>query len=119
MIKPTIGRVVWYWSDAAALNTQPDAQPCPALVAKVIADDRVNLAAFDEIGHSFPRPGVFLWQGEGERPQSEYCEWMPYQKTQAANQAGAVMPPASNSAVPVPSIAVIGSTTAVPPPLPK
>lgn len=85
MIKPTIGRVVWYWSAAAAWQ-HPDAQPNPALVTFIHSDDCVNLAVFDQSGDHKPVTTVVLWQGDGERPLGEHCEWMPYQKTVAAKQ---------------------------------
>lgn len=88
MIKPTIGRVVWYWPALRARNTQPQV----ALVTWIHSDTMVNLAAFDANG--FPEGGkgpVQLYQEtppEGEldvnRPEGEFCEWMPYQKGQAA-----------------------------------
>lgn len=78
MIKPTIGRVVWFWQD----STQQ--QPLPGIVCYVHDDTRINLATFDVNGNSQPRTSVFLWQGDSERPTSYFAEWMPYQKGQAA-----------------------------------
>lgn len=83
MIKPTIGRVVWFWPDSAFTRcTQPQA----ALIAWVHSDSVVNLAIFDANGKSSNRTGVPLFQGEGNRPESHYCEWMPYQIGQAAKE---------------------------------
>lgn len=84
MIKPTIGRVVWYH----ALDSTPDQQPQAAMVAYVHSDTMVNLGVFDMNG--MPGTGetsVFLWQGDrGDKPApgTRYCEWMPYQQGQAA-----------------------------------
>lgn len=79
MITPTIGRVVWY-NCPDYVNVQPHA----AIVTFVHSDTRINIAAFDSNGNSYPVTSVFLWQGEGERPVNEcFAEWMPYQKGQA------------------------------------
>ena len=80
MIKPTIGRVVWYHPQ----NAEPDDQPNAALVAYVWSDTLVNLAVFDSNGSAYNKSSVFLYQGDGEPPSSSYCEWMPYQQGQAA-----------------------------------
>jgi hypothetical protein len=82
MIKPTVGRVVWYWP----LNAEPQGQPQAALIAWVHSDTLVNLAVFDPNGNGYSRTSVLLYQGDGERPTGEICEWMPYQIGQAARQ---------------------------------
>lgn len=81
MIKPTVGRVVWFRPMSASENPQPLA----AIIAFVHDDKTVNLAVFDRNGESYPLEGVQLIQ-EGEMPcrPGGYCEWMPYQKGQAA-----------------------------------
>lgn len=79
IIKPTIGRVVWFW-----LGSNKDAeQPQAALIAWVHSDTEVNLAVFDANGIPYNRIQVPLYQGEGERPEGDHCEWMPYQIGQA------------------------------------
>ena len=80
MIKPTIGRVVWFHG----LN--PSDQPNAALIAYVHSDTLVNLAVFECNGVADHKTSVFLYQGPeySEKPQSYYCEWMPYQTGQAA-----------------------------------
>jgi hypothetical protein len=78
MIKPTIGRVVWYWEDGR------QKQPLPGLVCYVHSDTMVNLAIFDVNGVPKPCTSVFLYQGDSERPSVHFAEWMPYQKGQAA-----------------------------------
>lgn len=85
MIKPTIGRVVWFWP-LGSNPSRENSQPYPALVAFVYSDTCVNLAVFDRSGDHRPYQGVELWQGDGERPSGEHCEWMPYQKGQVAKQ---------------------------------
>lgn len=80
MIKPTIGRVVWFRPGGIPLERQP----LTALIAYVHSDTMVNLAIFDENGVASNKTSAFLYQGEGERPTGDYCEWMPYQQGQAA-----------------------------------
>lgn len=81
MIKPTIGRVVWYYSE----NHKPEDQPWAAIVCYVYSDTMVNLSVFDENGMGKAKTSVFLYQGEGDRPIGRsFAEWMPYQKGQAA-----------------------------------
>lgn len=81
MIKPTVGRVVWYW----VAQPSPQKQPLAAMVANVIDDSHVNLVVFDAEGNSHGEKNVTLIQEEGtEMTGSPYCEWMPYQKGQAA-----------------------------------
>lgn len=85
MIKPTPGRVVWY--------TPSDDDPTPkfkgellsATVARVISDRVVNLMVVGADGLTYGRHNVILLQDGDERPKiGRYCEWMPYQKGQAA-----------------------------------
>lgn len=78
MISPTVGRVVWYWN-----NPQTQKQPNAAIVAFVHTDTMVNLAVFDNLGIATSLSSVYLYQGEGERPTRNFCEWMPYQVGQA------------------------------------
>lgn len=80
MIKPTIGRIVWYWP------TTPDTQPRAAIVTRVWSDTCVNLAIFDPNGNAMSNPptSVLLLQEGNERPSGGgFCEWMPYQIGQA------------------------------------
>jgi hypothetical protein len=39
---------------------------------------------FDAGGNLFPRTSVWLRQDDDPPPTGMYCEWMPYQKGQAA-----------------------------------
>jgi hypothetical protein len=80
MIKPTIGRVVWFHPSG---STEQD-QPHPALIAHVWSDTCVNLAVFDSNGVSYNQTSVFLFPGGEGKPSSQYAEWMPYQQGQAA-----------------------------------
>ncbi len=81
MIKPSIGRVLWFYDE----NHSEGDQPKTALVCHVWSDTCVNLAVFDTNGNPTPgRTSVLLHQGEGERPARMFAEWMPYQIGQAA-----------------------------------
>jgi hypothetical protein len=80
MIKPTVGRVVWFYKYSPG---QGHKGPLAAHVAKVIDDSHVNLMVVDEDGNPRPEKNVYLKQGV-EDLASDYCEWMPYQKGQAA-----------------------------------
>jgi hypothetical protein len=85
VIKPTVGRVVLYHPAAnAAEGGFASAETCAAIVAHVWSDNCVNLAVFDANGVAHSRTSVYLLQDGNERPSSSYCEWMPYQKGQAA-----------------------------------
>lgn len=83
MIKPTIGRVVWYYKWG---KTQIDAneQPNAAIIAYVHFDTMINIGFFDSNGFARAAQSVQLLQDGDEMPQSPFCCWMPYQKGQAA-----------------------------------
>lgn len=83
MIKPTIGRVVWYHPNKGVTLA--------AIIAYVHSDVMVNLAVFDVNGVAYNQTSVFLYQNEPaqERPIEGFCEWMPYQIGQAAKTAEA------------------------------
>ncbi len=82
MIKPTVGRVVWFYSE----NHEDGKQPQAALVCHVWSDTCVNLAVFDANGVATNKTSVLLHQGEGERPSRLFAEWMPYQVGQAKKE---------------------------------
>jgi hypothetical protein len=87
MIKPTIGRVVWFHPGAwDHVNlTRPDpSQPLAALVVYVWSDRMVNLAVFDQNGIAHGRTSVPLVQEGDMVPAEFFAEWMPFQKGQAA-----------------------------------
>ena len=82
MIKPTIGRIVWFRPAGHAA----DAQPLAAIIAHVWSDTCVNLAVFSPNGQPMANPptSVLLLQEGNERPTGgNFCEWMPYQIGQA------------------------------------
>jgi hypothetical protein len=79
IIKPTIGRVVWFYPSE---HKEGD-QPCSAQIAYVHSDTCINIGYFDHNGNAKQATSVTLFHGEGERPKSYFCEWMPYQVGQA------------------------------------
>ncbi len=87
MIKPTVGRVVWYWRATADLKND---QPYAAIVTYVHGDSLVNLVAFSKSGNMEAHDDVSLRQPEDpEWITTPFCEWMPYQKAVAS---GAIPP---------------------------
>jgi len=83
MIMPTIGRVVLYRKSTGS-GTQPNA----AIITFVHSDRMVNLVVFNENGVAHGETSVTLMQTEEEASNPSFvgpfCEWMPYQKGQAA-----------------------------------
>ncbi|MES2247592.1 MAG: DUF2829 domain-containing protein [Pseudomonadota bacterium] len=95
IIIPTIGRVVWYrpaprtGSSGFSPHHTPNT-PYAAIVACVWNDALVNLSVFDANGTPHSRTSVALIQAGQEPPtDNAYCEWMPFQKGQAARQDAA------------------------------
>lgn len=89
MIKPTVGRMVWFWPGIGGARERGmaysnSAQPLAAQITYVHSDHMVNLAVFDQKGATFGVTSVELLQGDRRPPLGIYCEWMPYQKGQAA-----------------------------------
>lgn len=87
IIKPTVGRVVLFRPSSNSVEpgfSFYGQQPCAAVVAYVHSDTMVNLTVFDHVGNPHSRTSVPLVQDDDEYPQGSYCEWMPYQKGQAA-----------------------------------
>lgn len=95
MIKPTIGRVVWYWPTAYDLAQGMFAypgsdQPMAATVAFVHSDRMVNLSVVDHNGQAFEkRSATLLQDGDVVRDRAGYAEWMPFQKGQTARTEAA------------------------------
>lgn len=85
MIKPTVGRVVWFYPRGSSQEQQPLA----AIVAHVWSDACVNLAIFDANGCPMEKPptSILLIQPGNEVPTGgNYCTWMPFQVGQAKAQ---------------------------------
>lgn len=98
IIKPTIGRRVWYWpspQDRGETEHPPQSriqqgdrtQPCDAGIVYVHSDRLVNLTVADHNGVMHQRTSVTLRQPGDETPQGFYAEWMPYQAGQAKQAA--------------------------------
>lgn len=83
MIKPTIGRQVWFWRYGAE-PLDHNAQPEAATVVYVHADTLVNLQVLDHEGAARSETSVRLKQPEDSVWGPPYAEWMPYQVGQAA-----------------------------------
>lgn len=89
MITPTVGRIVHYHPQKRGLSTgdpgpDPGAKPLAATIAWVWSDTCVNLTVSDMNGNTYGKTSVLLIQDDNPVPDQFYCEWMPYQKGQAA-----------------------------------
>ena len=87
IIKPTVGRVVWYYPHASDGLYANNDGPLAGMIAKVWSDTCVNLGVLDGNGINHSRTSVYLYPGERmPRPAigTGFAEWMPYQKGQAA-----------------------------------
>lgn len=99
VIKPTVGRRVWFRPSAAFLASNPiltqfnPEQPMDAGIVYVHHDHMVNLIVTDHVGKTLAVPSVPLLAGQyvaGEDADVYCCcEWMPYQKGQAAKTEAA------------------------------
>lgn len=89
MIKPTVGRRVWYRPAKADARegfvVLDPAQPCDAGIAFVHGDRLVNITVADHRGVLHSMSEVKLLQDDDKAPEGRhYCEWMPFQKGQSA-----------------------------------
>jgi uncharacterized protein (DUF1501 family) len=90
MIKPTVGRVVWFTPKRSLTKStfggirEYDGQPMAATIAYVWTDHMVNLQVIDHDGTAHAKGSVPLIQDGEPKPDGFFCEWMPYQKGQAA-----------------------------------
>jgi hypothetical protein len=86
MIEPTVGRVVWYTpaTKAEMGRKDPGEQPLAAIIAHVHHAGLVNLMIIDREGECYWRTNVPLNQDPTITREPGTCEWMPYQKGQAA-----------------------------------
>lgn len=82
MIQPTVGRMVHFYIGQGS-------EPNAAIIAHVHNDRMVNLCVIDEGGGTTGVSSVPLVQEDDEKPLSYFCEWMPYQKGQAAKTEAA------------------------------
>lgn len=94
IIKPAVGRVVWFHpsknSAESGFSRHTEGEPYAAIVAHVHSDTMVNLSVFDANGVTHSRTSVTLVQGDADAPAyGFYAEWMPFQKGQAAKTEAA------------------------------
>lgn len=85
-IKPTVGRVVWFYVYVAG---QGHKGPLAGHVCQVHSDDCVNLMVINESGVPRSETSVKLVQSNEPPPNHDYCGWMPYQTGQAAKTEAA------------------------------
>lgn len=89
MIKPSIGRVVWFYPDAGFSNTNTpssNGEPLPALITRVWGDALINIGGFDANGKPFARTSVTLLGADDTAPDGMHATWMPFQLQQAKAQ---------------------------------
>jgi hypothetical protein len=92
IIKPTVGRVVWFYpskvTGEAGFASPVEGEPLAAIIAKVWNDKLINLTVFDANGVPHSRTSVALVQdGEPIPTNGYYATWMPYQVGQAKGAA--------------------------------
>lgn len=84
MIEPTVGRVVWFWEFGKTARDAGE-QPYAATIAFVNHKRSVNIGYLDHRGVTHSRTGILLLQDDDAPPESGcFCEWIPFQKGQAA-----------------------------------
>lgn len=83
MIEPTVGRVVWYWEHGKTMKDAGE-QPRAAMIAYVHSNRCVNISFLTCNGEQAARTSVVLVQDGDPLPDYDFCEWIPYQKGQAA-----------------------------------
>jgi hypothetical protein len=74
--------------------------PLAAIIAAVWSARCVNLAVFDANGGVFNRTSVVLVQPEDTKPETSFCQWMPFQIAQAQTPAPAPDPTPDPAEVP-------------------
>lgn len=90
LITPTVGRIVWYRAKLLDHCHPKESPEQAAIILRVFNDRRVNLIVFGHDGAIMPMTDVPLVQQDDEAPfDRSYCEWMPYQKGQAARTEAA------------------------------
>jgi len=98
MIKPTVGRKVWYVASdndlkgpmpmsVAGSREAGTLQPLDATILAVWGDRMVNALVLDACGKAFPKLSVTLVQEGDTAPEcGGYIMWMPYQQGQAKKE---------------------------------
>lgn len=84
-IKPTPGRIVYYWPGPSETIPHIPGQPLSAQVASIQEDETLTLSVLDSCGSHHPRNAVPLIQPLNPAPDDRsYAYWMPYQIGKAA-----------------------------------
>lgn len=82
MIKPTVGRVIWFYNSQE--EVEANKQPRPAFITYVHSDHLINVGGFNHNGTVFSQDSCHLVQEEDDAiPHGFHARWMPYQTTQA------------------------------------
>jgi len=94
VIKPTIGRQVWYYPgiDPEISSNALSEQPFAATVVHVNEDETINVQVLDHFGKPHFVANCVLAQADdkSDAPAGKHhCAWMPYQKAQAAEAPAA------------------------------
>jgi hypothetical protein len=97
MIKPTVGRKVWFHSNGHRVITTAGNQPehhvsddtMDATILCVHGDRCVNVLVVDHSGTCHGIRSITLRQEGDPVPTCAYVEWMPYQTGQAKKQEAA------------------------------
>ena len=128
IIKPTIGRKVWYRHDGNPTTDimggmlHPIAysdQPMDATVIYVWGDRMVNLRIVDHAGNAFSLASITLVQEGDATPGGCYCEWMPYQQGQARKEAPIHIDASNPSIPPAPAVGFVPAAEYSPAVAPK
>lgn len=87
IIKPTIGRRVWFrcndsFAKEKGIYRIDDVQAMDAGIVYVHGDAMVNLIVTDHIGNTHAINSVALVDEADGNSHAMWCEWMPYQKEQ-------------------------------------
>jgi hypothetical protein len=91
-IMPTVGSDVWFYphpdEHGLAPTHSPD-EPLSAHISGVIGPTEVNLTVFAHDGTVYPRPHVFMRQGDEDPPEdAAYCEWMVEERGSSSGNGG-------------------------------
>lgn len=91
MIKPSVGRIVWFYPHVDE-GRDPNGQPLAGTIAKVIDDRVVNLTVSAADGSTYGAQHVALLQPGDELvdPSQAHATWMPFQLGQAAKTEAAI-----------------------------
>ncbi|UCV01152.1 crAss001_48 related protein [Acidovorax radicis] len=124
VIKPTVGRKVWFRPNGTTDLQKPGTtergrlnelhgQPLDATVTYVWSERMVNLSVLDHYGNPFIATSVNLLQpGDSTPATGFYAEWMPYQQGQAAKAESASAAMASGIVIPPIGAPSVGTTSA-------